>query len=149
MALEVRIVSGDGSGDTASVNPDGSLHVGAVKNGTPYTASAVVINTGYNYVTLDGEGIVPKQGKVFKISSILISADRNVGATTGALVNIYEADSPTSITSTKDIVKDFELIKNNFIFMNVDIRVTKGKWVNIKTDDNNIRSTIIGYYADE
>ena len=148
MVLKVQIVDSHGTGNAASVNSDGSLHVGPVHSGTPYTSYADVINTGYTYDTLDGTCISPMPGKVFKITSILIFADRSVGSTSGAVVNIYESDAPSSTTSTRHIIDSLELVKNTNIFMNVDIEVTAGKWVNIKTDDNNIGSTIIGYYAD-
>ena len=146
MPIDVEIVDGR-TGNRACITPLGELVVGGTNHSEPYTASATVINTGYNYTTLAGTGIVPVAGKRFVITSILIGCDRNVGATSGALINIYEAESPTSITSTKDIVKDIEIVKNERQFMNLDMIVTEGKWVNIKTDDNNVRSTIWGYYV--
>jgi hypothetical protein len=147
MALKVEIVDGRGGGFKARTTPRGELVINKADYSIPYTAAATVINTGYNYTDLSGAGIVPKAGKQFVITEILISCDRNVGATSGALINVYEADSPTSTTSTKDIIKDIEIVKNERQFMNLNMIVSEGKWVNIKTDDNNVRSTIWGYYV--
>jgi hypothetical protein len=149
MVLKVEIVDGRGLGAKACITSRGELVVNKADYSVPYTAEATVINTGYNYTTANGDGIVPKAGKQFIITEVLISTDRNVGATSGALINIYEADSATSTTATKDIIKDIEIIKNERIFMSLNMIVTKGKWVNIKTDDNNVKSTIWGYYISE
>jgi hypothetical protein len=147
MAIDVRITNGLGSGSIGHVTHRGELVTNRADYSVPYTAEATVINTGYNYSSLSGSCICPLAGKQFVITEILISADRNVGGTSGALINIYEADSDTSTVPTKNIVKDIEIVKNERLFMNLNMIITQGKWVNIKTDDNNIRSTIWGYYV--
>ena len=148
MVLKIEILDGAGKGISSRLTDQGELIVNKADYSSPYTADATVVNTGYNFIDLEGSSIEPKTGKFFVITEILISCDRNVGATSGALINVYEADSPTSITPTKEIVKDIEIVKNERIFMTQNMRVTSGKWVNIKTDDNNVRATIWGYYVD-
>lgn len=113
-----------------------------------YTASATVINTGYNYSSIHNGNIEPRAGKRFVITDLLISCDRNVGATSGAIINVYETDSPTGLNSVGDIIKDIEIIKNERFAKSLNMLLAEGVWLNIKTDDNNVTSTIWGYYID-
>jgi len=149
MPISFNIEDGRGTGNLASVSSRGELIVNKTEYSCPFTAEAAVINTGYNFTDTDGNSIGPKAGKQFVVTEILVSTNRDVGATSGALINIYEADSPTSTVVTKNIIEDLEMIRNQRIFMSMNMILTQGKWLNIKTDDNTVRATIWGYYIDE
>jgi hypothetical protein len=77
----------------------------------------------------------------------IIEDGQGVGAS-DATVDVYEADSATETTVTKSILA-IEMLKNTARdITGLNLIVTEGKWVNIKTNDNTIFATLMGYYVD-
>lgn len=141
MVLNVHLKDGKGGSQAACCTSRGELVINRFDYSTAYTASATVINTGYNIIE-------PKTGQRFVVTSMVIATDRNVGATNGALINIYEANSDSSTTSIKDLIPtNLELVKQQRIVLDLNMIITEGVWVNLKTDDNNVSATIYGYYV--
>ncbi len=94
-------------------------------------------NTAFNFYK-------PKAHMRFVITGILLTASS--GVVQSALIDVYEGTSATDIVIEKSILH-VEILKNDFrdiTPMNVVVR--EGKWLNAKTDDNNIFITITGYY---
>ncbi|KKK66013.1 hypothetical protein LCGC14_2968350 [marine sediment metagenome] len=66
-----------------------------------------------------------------------------------ATVEIYEASSTSSATVDK-IIMQFEIGQNEFHpFTSLSLLVNAGKWINAKTDDDDVHMNILGYYVDE
>jgi len=141
MGVKTYLIDGRGTKNAACVTSRGELVVGDADYSSAYSAEAAVINTGYNFVG-------PVMGKQFVITAILLYANKLVGANDAA-VQVYEASSATSTVVDKAILT-VEMLKNSSRdITGIKLLVSVGKWVNIKTDDNTIFSTILGYYVDE
>lgn len=129
--IDVRIVGA--SGHVAEV-----LHAGEIASAPrhfsrPVSIKLDVINTAYNFASAVA-------GKHFIITDIILTADKNV--TTDALVEVYEASSAGSTVVDKTIFK-IELLKNTTLALTgLNWEVNTGKYLNAKTDDDDIFATI-------
>ena len=139
MSIDVKIKDGWGGGVEACVSSRGQLVVAPLSFSNFYSVTAGVINTGYNIVP-------PKTGKIFVITDIILSANRNVGASDATVV-IYTADSLTS-TTVIDTIFTQEMIKqSNIAVTGLNVIATEGTWINIKTDDDDVFVNMAGYYV--
>lgn len=139
--INANIIDGKGDDYKVKVTSRGQLITAPLDFSDAYSVSATVINTAYNFVT-------PKIGFRFVITDILLNADNSVGTTPGATVVLYEAASLTSTTATKTILS-IELVKQtNRDITGLNLIVSEGVWLNIKTDDNNINATVLGYFVE-
>ena len=139
MAVKSNITDGSGSDYLAKVTSRGELVVGQLDFSSAYNATADVAGTGYNLVE-------PKAGCRFVITAILVYADKDVGVN-DATVTIYEASAPDTAT-VDDTIATFEIPeKTARDWVGLNLIVSEGKWVNIKTDDDDVFATILGYYV--
>lgn len=136
MAAPIVIKSND-SGVTAKVTKFGQLVVAPLQYSTPVADEVDVINTAFNFIG-------PEQDQSIVITDIILSADRNVGVN-GADIVVYEAAD--NITLTEDqIILDVDMIKQTTLALNgLNLLVPEGKFVNVKSDDANIKITIMFY----
>jgi hypothetical protein len=136
--IKSSIVDGNGTNVEAKVTARGQLVTSPLEYSTAYNVTADAINTGYNLAT-------PINDKQFVITDILLYANKNVGVNDATVV-LYEASSLTSTTVDKTII-NVEMVKQTRLDLTgLNLIVTAGKWVNIKTDDDDIFATIMGYY---
>ena len=136
MAVPSHIVDPH-NGLAARVTEFGQLVVSPIAYSVPVEQSLTVINTAYNF-------IAPEMGHQIVITDIILTADKNVGAS-GAAAVVYEADAVDTTTVSVGIL-NVEMLKNTSRdLIGLNFIVPKGKWVNAKTDDNNVQVTI-GYY---
>ena len=125
------------NGLAARVTEFGQLVVAPLAYSTPTTNTLTAINTAVNFIE-------PKGNHQIVITDIILTADKNVGAA-GASVQVYCATSSSTLTISDGIL-DIEMLKNtNRDLIGLNLIVGEGKWVNAKTDDNNVQVTI-GYY---
>lgn len=138
MSLPTTIIDGGGEGNEAKVNRAGCLAIGPVEYSELYSVNCAVIDTAYNIVQ-------PASGMQIVITSLLFSANRNVGAN-DATVDLYEASSPTSISIDKTLAH-LEIPKQQFREFNpIQLLVNEGKYINVKTNDNEVLVTL-GWFA--
>lgn len=138
MGIQAFIEDGAGKGTVAHVSSRGQLVVGPLEFSDAYAVEVDTINTAFNFVP-------PEPNKRFVITDMLLYANKGVGAN-DASVQVYEATSATSTTVTKAIL-DIEMLKNSARdITGLNLLITEGRWVNIKTDDNTIFATLMGYY---
>jgi len=98
-----------------------------------------LVNTAYSYYA-------PKNGKQFVITGIVAFADKEISNASDTNIIVYEAASNTTTTVDKKLLH-FGLAQNSTISITpLNILVSKGKFVNAKTDDDDIHMTIMGYY---
>ncbi len=136
MATPVVIRDSD-SDITAKVTKFGQLVVAPLQYSTPVADEIDVINTAFNFIG-------PEQDQSIVITDIVLSADRIVGVN-GADVVIYEGDSPITLTEDQ-IILDVDMIKQTTLAVNgLNLIVPEGKFVNAKSDDVNIKITIMFY----
>jgi hypothetical protein len=139
MVLRTEITDGSGNDYKAQVTKYNQLVTAPVDYSQAYAVTASVINTAYNYVP-------PVQGKRFVVTDILLYANKDVGVN-DATVDLYEADGATETTVTKSVLS-LEMLKQTTITLTgLNMIVSEGKWLNLKTDDNTIFSTVMGYYV--
>jgi hypothetical protein len=139
MSIKIQIKDAAGNGATAKVTHQGQLVVAPISYDSVANQTMSSANTAYNFFG-------PKTGCVFIITNILINADKNV--TTDEIIDIYEADSPSTTTISKSIIKT-ELLRNSTRdLQGLNLKVSKGKWLNGKADDASTFVTIMGYYAE-
>jgi len=137
--IQVKLNDGTGAGHTVKVTHTGELVTVRGNYDQTFQDSMTSINTAYNL-------IVPKTANQFIITGIVINADKNVSATDGAVVEVYEAADATTTTATKTILT-LNIGKNSTIpLTGILIQTTKGIFLNAKTDDATVNITLLGYY---
>ena len=140
MGIDTTIIDGSGSGKSVKISSRGQLITSPLEFSIAYTVEVNATATAFNFVP-------PLSNKQFVITDILLYADKNVGVN-DASVQIYEADAINTTTISKTIL-DIEMVKQTSRdITGLNLIISKGKWLNIKTDDATIFATIMGYYAD-
>jgi len=139
MAVSINLLDGGGYGDLAKVSPYGQLVVAPLDFSTAHAVVVDTINTAFNFVG-------PVMGKQFVVTDILIYADKGVGVN-DASVDLYEATG-SDVTTVSKAILCTEMVKQTTLSMTgLNLIVTEGRWLNIKTNDNTIFATVMGYYV--
>ncbi len=135
-------IEGGNSGRLANVTPFGALAVSPAAFNLIEFNELGTINTAFNFYA-------PAANKQFVITNIFAYGDKQVSASTNATVEVYEASSTISTTVDK-IIMQFEIGQNEFHpFSDLNLLVNKAKFINAKTDDNDVHMNILGYFIDE
>jgi len=130
--LKVQLVDST-TGIVAKILGAGELATAPRHFSTPVSIKLDTINTAYNFASAVA-------AKKFIITDIIMTADKNV--TTDALVEIYEGATAITTTVDKTIFKT-EILKNtDLILTGLNWEVAGGKFLNAKTDDDDIFMTI-------
>lgn len=137
MAGPVAIVDSK-DGQAARVTRFGQLVVAPLAYSTPIAQELDVINTAFNFLS-------PESGKKIVITDIIVSADKSVSVTDPAEIEIYEAGAVDTITIDQGIVSPRLLRGRSLPLTGLNLLVPEGKWVNAKTNDNNVLVTIMFY----
>jgi len=131
------VIKDNNSGISAKVTKFGQLVVAPLQYSTPVADEIDLANTGFNFVG-------PEQDKSIVITDIVLSADRNVGVN-GADVVVYEASDTVTLTEDQ-IILDVDMVKQTTLAVNgLNLIVPEGKFVNAKSDDVNVKITIMFY----
>lgn len=139
MTISGIIEDGDGTSSLAKVTSRGELVTGRFDYSTAYAVTVNATATAFNFVG-------PIAGKRFVITDIILYANKNVGAA-DATVDVYEATASDSTTISKSILAIEMLKQTSRDLTGLNLIVTEGRWVNIKTDDDIIYATLMGYYV--
>ena len=132
-------IKGGKSGNKAEVTETGELTVGDAKFSKFFLGSAVANNISVNVVP-------PLAGHKFVIKSIILSGDRSIAAA-GAVTDIFESTvGPTNGTIAVQIIQEEIAKQSRMVASNLNIEVSEGNWVNVKSDDVIVRCNISGYY---
>ena len=139
--IDTKISDGSGGGHLARVTHAGELIIVRGNYDSTFNTAMTSINTAYNIVT-------PKSGFQFIVTGIVLNADKNVSATDGAIVELYEATSDTTTTASKTLLT-LNIGKNTTVpLTGILIQTSKGVYVNAKTDDATVNITLLGYYLE-
>lgn len=133
------VLKDSSNSNTSKISSRGELVVGKLAFSEAYNATADVINTAYSV-------IAPKTKQRFLITDILIYANKNVGVN-DATIYIYEASGPDITTVTKSILNTEIKASTSRDLTGLNLIITEGVWVNVKTDDDDVFFTIMGYYV--
>lgn len=135
--IEVGITN---QNNTVGVTKNGELIVGPREPSNFYSNTTTVANTPVNVVA-------PKTGYIFVITAIIISGDRSIGAN-GAVVDVYESDiSGTDSTIETEIYQDEIAKQTRAVVTPLYITTKVGRWINLKSDDVQVRANIAGFYV--
>jgi len=132
------VIVDSNSGLQAKVTKFGQLVVAPIQYSTPVTDSLITINTAFNFIT-------PEQEKSVVITDIIVSADKNVSNVDPANIEIFQASAADTTTVDTAIVSPQLSRASNLALNGLNLLVPEGKWVNAKTNDNNILVTIMFY----
>lgn len=133
-------IAGGPTQSKVRVSQRGQLITSPLDFSTFYTDITTVNNTPVNLVE-------PMAGMNFVITALILSGDRNIGAN-GAVTEVYEnAIGPTDATVTKAIYRDEIARQTRAVLTGLNIILTPGRWVNVKSDDVQVRANIAGYYV--
>lgn len=138
MTIEIKIRDGVGSSNTVHVSEAGTISVGPRDFSTAVNCTATVIDSACPLVR-------PIAGMSFVVTSILFYADKSVGKNDATVV-LYEADDDITITPTKIVLQTELPQKSSRDIVGLNLKITSGKFLNVKTNDNNIYTTVFGYY---
>ena len=137
--IPVKIHDGHGQGHDAKITHAGELVV--VRGNYDETSTAVMSSTATAYNLA-----LPRDEEAFIITGFIINANKNVSATDGAVIELYEANSVTSTTQTKNLLT-LNLLKNaSESVTGILIKATHGAYINAETDDATVNITLLGYY---
>ena len=136
MAIPVRL---EDQGRQATITRIGQTVVAPYAYDDVKVQTLNVDDTAENFWT-------PCPGYQVVVSGMIVSGDRNLTAS-GALVEIFEAATITSGTSTKDIL-NLDVAKNSSLnLLGLNLLISEGVYVNAKADDSNVLISIMGYYV--
>jgi hypothetical protein len=79
------------------------------------------------------------------ITEIIVSADKGVSPTDPAEIEIYQADAVDSLDESPSIVSPRLSRGEDLTLTGLNWLVPEGKWINAKTNDNNVLITIASY----
>lgn len=99
-------------------------------------------NIGYNFFE-------PLPGQQFVITGFIAVGDQQITGNANANVVIYEADSTSSITVDKILVQFVIKQDQDIPMAGLHVLVNEGKFINAKTDDDDVHMTLMGYYIDK
>lgn len=140
--IKAQIEDGSGNGRAAKVTSIGQLVT------APFAYDDVVFkelaepDTAYDFYP-------PKAARQFVITGVLFRADKQVSSTVDATVVIYEATTKTTTTVSKVLIQ-FAVVQGDIINpTGLNLLVAEGRYVNAKTDDDDIHMTILGNYVDK
>lgn len=125
-------------GNQARVTRFGQLVVAPLSYSEPIDIELNVVNQAFNFIT-------PESGKSIVITDIIVSTDRLVSPTDPAEIEIYEADEVDSLDILKGIISPRLIRGSDLPLTGLNLLVPEGRWVNAKTNDNNIFITIMFY----
>jgi hypothetical protein len=139
--ISARLVGGTG-GNSPEITERGQIVTGALSFETFYLGATAVANTAVNVVP-------PKSGKCFIITAIILSGNRDVGVN-GAITDVFEnLSGPTDGTINTEIIQEEIAKQTRMTATGLNIIVSRGAWVNVKSDDVIVRCNIAGYYVDD
>jgi len=137
MSLPIIIKDGN-SGITAKVTKFGQLVVSTLQFSTPINKNLNVIDTAFNFVQ-------PEQDHSIVITDIIVSADNSVSNTAPAEIEIYQATEPDTTTILEGIISPRLTRADNLSLNGLNLIIPEGRFVNAKTNDNNVLVTIMFY----
>jgi hypothetical protein len=126
------------TGQTARVTRFGQLVVAPLDYSQPIKRELDTINTAFNFLS-------PEAGKNIVITDILVSANKDVSNVDPADIEIYGADGVDSLIPLPSVISPRLTRAANLALTGLNLLIPEGKWVNAKTNDNNILITLMFY----
>lgn len=139
--IKVNLKDGRGTNNLAKVSEYGQLVTSPLEYSEPYTASLDSTGTAFTIAA-------PKVGQRFIITDIILDAGKDVSASTAGTIVLYEGDSVDDTTGSKTILT-VEMLKNtDRTITGLNMIVSEGVWLSMKTSDATVSATVLGYYLE-
>jgi hypothetical protein len=140
MSIKVVLVSEE-NGRSAKITDLGGVGSADLKPSKFRLGSTASNNVAVNIIP-------PLAFRMFVITAIILSGDRSIG-NDGAVTDIFETSiGPTDGTIETRILQEEIAKQTRMVISGLEIHVTPGVWVNVKSDDVIVRANIAGYYLD-
>jgi hypothetical protein len=139
MSTPVQIKDGTGTGSDARVTTVGELVVSAYAHDEVVTVTLGVAAQGYGFYS-------PIADMKFIITGLLAAGNLAISANALATVTVYEAENFDTATEGKLLLQFGITRLQTFPIVPLNILVNEGKFINAKTDDDDVFLTIMGYY---
>lgn len=138
MGVNVNIKDGS-NGFTAKVSKYGQLMTGPIDYSTASVLEMGTVNTGYSFIP-------PMQDRRIVITSVLLTADKDVSGTVNADIEIYESSTGVG-TDVANSLLQIGMLKLNTQVIPLNLITSEGVWVMGKTSDDDIVVSIYYYYV--
>jgi len=105
--------------------------------------------TKFNVLDVAGTAVnffTSKADSQFVITGVIATGDLQIAANAVAEVVILEGDNETDATGTKTLIQFGITRLQSVSYLPLNLLVTEGKFVNAKTDDDDVHMTIMGYF---
>ncbi len=140
MSVPSQICDGGGTKNFAKVTTRGQLVTAPLEFSNLIFQNLSVDDVAENFFE-------PIAGKRLVITDVIADASRDVGVN-GATVDIFETDAIDSEIIDKQLFQ-FDMPKQtDKVLTSLNVITTEGKFINAKTDDNNVLLSIGGYFVD-
>jgi hypothetical protein len=126
------------TGQVARVTKFGQLVVAPIAYSAPVSRNLNVVDQAFNF-------LAPESGQSIVITDIIISGDKAISPTDPAEVEIYQAEAVDSLIASPSILSPRPGRGENIPLNGMNLLIPAGKWVNAKTNDNNVLITIMFY----
>jgi len=123
----------------AKVNGTGALVTAAFDYDETKFVELAEPDVAYNFYN-------PKAGRAFVITGMIATGDKQIAANADATVVIYEAITDVTTSVDKELLT-FVITQSTVVpLVPLNIFVNEGKFINAKTDDDDVHLNIFGYY---
>lgn len=140
MAVTFILVGPNGA--EAQISPSGELATAPRHYDETEFNELAEDNTGYNFYQ-------PKAGQQFVITGFIAVGDQQITGNSNANVVIYEAADTGTITVDKILVQFVIKQDQDIAPTGLHVLVRPGKFINAKTDDDDVHMTLMGYFIEE
>lgn len=125
-------------GNAARVTRFGQLVVAPLAYSEPVARNLDTTDTAFNFLT-------PVAKHSIVITDIIVSADKDVSSVDPAEIEVYQADEASALDILQGIVSPRLTRGGDLVLTGLNLLVPEGRWINAKTNDNNILITIMFY----
>jgi hypothetical protein len=142
MPLRIEIEDAKfGTRNAAGVTSRGQLITAPLKFNETFFQSLDVASTPFNIIT-------PRTNQQFVIDGYIVSSNKDVSSTNGAVISIYEASAPDTLTVNRQLfLLDLGRL-DRASESGLNVITSQGSWINCQTDDTTTNVTLLGYYVD-
>lgn len=130
------------NGTLVYVSPEGVIATGARRHSQQRFVELAEPDTAYNF-------ILPQAKKQFVVTGMFAKADKQVSSTVDATVIVYEGLTSDTITVTRTIFQIAMVEGDIFPMGDLDLLINQGRYINAKTDDDDIHLNVMGYFIDD
>lgn len=127
----------------------GVANAKVTSSGALVTAAFAYDETKFGELGTDDAGVnfyKPKADQQFVIRGIIAAGNLSIAANALATVVVYEAAASDTATADKTLIQFGVTRLQTLSLLPLNILVNEGKFINAKTDDDDIFMTIMGYY---